>query len=64
LRRTLASYPLLTQRVIAAIHWQALKLWLKGVPVFTHPRKLRHDNPEPAASSPAPVLPSKGNLLG
>lgn len=26
------KYPLLTVRVIAAIHWQALRLWRKGVP--------------------------------
>jgi|SRR5579885_3335013 len=37
-RRVLASYPLMTLRVITAIHWQALRLWLKGVPVFRHPR--------------------------
>jgi DUF1365 family protein len=24
-----------------AIHWQAFKLWLKSVPVHTHPRKLQ-----------------------
>lgn len=27
------KYPLLTLQVIAAIHWQALRLWLKGVPL-------------------------------
>lgn len=26
------KYPLLTLRVIAAIHWQALRLWSRGVP--------------------------------
>lgn len=26
------KYPLLTLQVIAAIHWQAIRLWLKGVP--------------------------------
>jgi len=28
--------PLLTLKVVAGIHWEALKLWLKGVPLFRH----------------------------
>jgi DUF1365 family protein len=27
-------YPLVTLKVISAIHWQALRLWLKGVPWY------------------------------
>jgi DUF1365 family protein len=27
----------MTAKVIGAIHWQALRLYLKRVPVFTHP---------------------------
>ncbi len=34
--KTLCRFPLMTVSVITAIHWQALKLYLKGVPV--HPR--------------------------
>lgn len=33
------SYPLLTARVVVAIYWQALRLWLKRIPFFTHPDK-------------------------
>jgi len=36
LLRTLAAFPFLTVRIIAAIHWQALRLWLKQVPVYSH----------------------------
>jgi uncharacterized protein len=40
LARTLVRFPLMTVQVMAAIHWQALKLWVKRVPVHTHPAKL------------------------
>lgn len=36
---TLLSYPLMTLKVIAAIHWQALRLWLKGCRFRPHPAK-------------------------
>ena len=39
LARVLAIYPLMTFKVIVAIHWQALRLWLKRVPVHDHPGK-------------------------
>jgi DUF1365 family protein len=31
--RALFTIPALTAKVVAAIHWEALKLWLKGVPL-------------------------------
>lgn len=34
-----ARHPLMTLKVIAAIHWHALRLWLKGVPFLSKPPK-------------------------
>jgi DUF1365 family protein len=39
-RRALIRYPWMTAKVISGIHWQALRLFLKGAPVHTHPAKL------------------------
>ena len=39
LGRVLRSYPPMTLKVTALIYWNALKLYLKGAPVFTHPAK-------------------------
>lgn len=38
LRRCLVRRPLQTVAVVAAIHWQALKLWLKRCPFHPHPK--------------------------
>lgn len=39
LHRALRRFPWVTVKVIAAIHWEALKLYLKKVPVYTHPAR-------------------------
>jgi DUF1365 family protein len=53
LARVLVQYPLMTAKVIGAIHWQALKLWLKGVPFYAHPKKRKE--PSPTATSQSSV---------
>jgi DUF1365 family protein len=37
LHRALLRHPWMTARVIGAIHWEALRLWIKGAPFFPHP---------------------------
>jgi hypothetical protein len=39
IRRQLARRPAMTAQVMAAIHWQALKLWWKGVPLVPRATK-------------------------
>lgn len=57
LLRLLVRYPLMTVKVIAAIHYEALKLWLKGVRTVARP-----DSPtyEVAYVSPRHGEPSHG----
>lgn len=39
LESALLEYPFMTAKVTAAIHWQALKLYLKRIPFIPHPSK-------------------------
>jgi hypothetical protein len=39
LTRVLIQYPVMTGKVITMIYWQALRLIVKKVPLFTHPKK-------------------------
>ena len=45
LTRALLAYPLMTWKVTAMIYWQALRLKLKGAPLYTHPSKKGHQTP-------------------
>ncbi|MGB0715268.1 MAG: DUF1365 domain-containing protein [Phycisphaerae bacterium] len=40
LRRAVVRYPLMTFRVVIAIYWHALQLWMKRVPYFPHPNSV------------------------
>ena len=39
IRRVLMRYPAMTASVMAGIHWQALKLWWKGLPPVPRPSR-------------------------
>jgi uncharacterized protein len=56
LLRTLLAFPFLTLKVVAAIHWEALRLWLKGVRVTERPRQLTDQMTIGHASQPAALL--------
>jgi DUF1365 family protein len=49
LAKALLRYPLMTVQVTAGIHWEALKLWLRGARVWTKPPF----DPEAARGEPA-----------
>jgi DUF1365 family protein len=41
--RAALALPFETLKVVAAIHWEALRLWLKGVPLAPDPKKASAD---------------------
>jgi DUF1365 family protein len=48
---TLLRFPWMTAKVIAAIHWEALRLWLKRTPVYDHPARSSADAPASIATT-------------
>ncbi len=53
LARTLLFTPLMTLQVVAAIHYQALRLYLKGVPYIPPPKDTREDPSGPVVGPEA-----------
>ena len=39
LLKTVTQFPFITLRIVSAIHWQAVKLWLKGATFYPNPGK-------------------------
>jgi DUF1365 family protein len=52
LARCLIAYPLMTYKVIVAIHWQALLIWLRRNPVYDHPSLAAGQSTRSGAISP------------
>ncbi|EDL52117.1 hypothetical protein VSAK1_00130 [Vibrio mediterranei AK1] len=46
--RQLVTTPIMTVKVVVGIYWHALKLWLKGTPIYDHSK------PKKASAHPAP----------
>jgi uncharacterized protein len=40
--KAFCKYPLMTLKVIGGIHWEAIKLWFKGVPLVSRPAPPEH----------------------
>jgi uncharacterized protein len=59
------KYPLVTLKVIAAIHWEALRLWLKRVPWFAKSARAadQRDLHHPHASLTRPTPPAPASVL-
>jgi DUF1365 family protein len=54
LRNVILRFPFMTLQVMFAIHWQALRLWLKKVPVYDHPGKQAPAKPKGQLTDPVP----------
>jgi DUF1365 family protein len=43
LARVLVDFPLMTMKVVTAIYWQALKLWIRKTPFYSHPENIEQE---------------------
>jgi DUF1365 family protein len=41
--KILLNFPFMTAKVIIAIYWQALKLWIHKIPIHKHPKHLKQE---------------------
>lgn len=53
LLRVFLSHPLLTLKVVGAIHWEALRLWIKRLPLHPRPAAPAHDFTIDSPSKPS-----------
>ncbi|MFG0259376.1 MAG: DUF1365 domain-containing protein [Phycisphaerales bacterium JB041] len=53
-RSLLVRYPLMTARVIGRIHFEALRLWIKGARVHPHPAQAPHRTTPPKTQEARP----------
>ena len=53
--RSLLRFPLMTAQVIAAIHYEALRLWLKKCPFYPHPNASERKSPKKLLRRPTPT---------
>ena len=42
--KVLALYPLMTLQVVIGIYWQAMKIFIKRIPLHSHPKKITTEN--------------------
>jgi DUF1365 family protein len=53
LMAALVRHPLMTLKIIGGIHWEALRIWLKGAPIYTY---------QPAGKAVAFSVPKKSDV--
>lgn len=51
LMRSFFSLPLVTFKIVAAIHWEALRLWLKGARLVPRPDAAPANSPDPSVNT-------------